>query len=296
MKNQINPIVPNAGVKQIETISTKSIIIQYKEEFDIDVQNYFNQNEIHILECEATGYRFYNPQVQGEETLYQDLQRFDWYYRKWNFENETALKFIKPNMKCLEVGCGNGSFLTKLNLLGIDNTGLEFNKSAVEFCKKNKLNVFNETLEEHYNKLIKYDLVISFQVLEHVAEVKKFIEDILSVTNKGGFVIFSVPNCNPYYLKRDKFHTLNLPPHHVGLWNEETFKKLPNFFNFELIEIIHEPLDNILQYFAINTEYYLGKFLSKILVRITPIILIKQFFKLYKWDGKHLIAVFKKSE
>ena len=39
-----------------------------------------------------------------------------------------------------------------------------------------------------------FDLVICNQVLEHLKNYRKVIDDIIRVTRKGGYMIFGIPN------------------------------------------------------------------------------------------------------
>ena len=245
--------------QQLETISVSTIIEDYKKLLDLDVQEYFEGlNEIAIRRCEDTGFRFYYPAtIFADEKFYAFLQKKDFYYSNWNWEHKEALKNLAPGSKVLEVGCGTGSFIFSLKEKGFDCTGLELNKAAAEVCRKKGLIVYNELLDEHLLKHAgKYDAVCAFQVLEHVYDVRSFINECLQCLKPGGKLIMGVPNNNPYFFKYDKYHTLNLPPHHSGLWNKESFEKLPGFFPMRVDKIKIEPL--------IHREYFLMVYMKQI--------------------------------
>ncbi|MBK7438869.1 MAG: methyltransferase domain-containing protein [Saprospiraceae bacterium] len=112
---------------------------------------------------------------------------------------------------------GEGYFLSKLkSSKQCDCFGLELNDIAMAKAIQNGVKVTNEELEQHAQKNIEqYDVVTFFQVLEHIAEPGKFLHSVLKTVKKGGQIILTVPNNQPYYLKFDKFHLLNLPPHHM---------------------------------------------------------------------------------
>src|SRR5690606_22887486 len=86
-----------------------------------------------------------------------------------------------------------------------------------------------------------FDVICSFQVLEHVYEVNDFINNQLRILKKGGRLIVGAPNNNPYLFIHDKYHTLNLPPHHAGLWNKKSLTSLEKVFNLEVEEVFYEP-------------------------------------------------------
>ena len=46
----------------------------------------------------------------------------------------------------------------------------------------------------------------------------------------------SVPNCEPFAQRFNKYEVLNLPPHHVGLWNYASFSRLADYFQMDFTE------------------------------------------------------------
>jgi hypothetical protein len=76
---------------------------------------------------------------------------------------------------------------------------------------------------------------------------------------QGGEVNLCVPNNNPYLYRHDLYHTLNLPPHHSGLWNRESFSKLPDFFPMRMNNIFIEPLSDYKEYYRTQVNYFREK-------------------------------------
>ncbi len=225
--------------------STDAIISKYMHELNIDVSRYFRQlPEIQIYRCNQTGYKFYYPfDISGDSFFYEHLQQYEWYYMPWKWEHEQAAKLIKSGMKVLEVGCGMGGFLKEVSnrVPDIEITGLELNQSAVERGKSEGLNILAESIEEHAEAHPgTYDLVCSFQVLEHIADVKSFIEGQIKALKKGGKIIVSVPN-NRGFLG-DSYNILNMPPHHMGLWDKISLKKMGDYFGLKYHSTHFEPL------------------------------------------------------
>jgi 2-polyprenyl-3-methyl-5-hydroxy-6-metoxy-1,4-benzoquinol methylase len=158
--------------------------------------------------------------------------------------------------KVLEVGCGNGEFLDRLKTeLSADILGLELNENTIEI----KNYILNETIETHSKKFPEtYDIVCSFQVMEHIANIKTFIESQLVVLKRGGKLIVSVPN-NDSFIKLG-INILNMPPHHNGLWNKDSLFALQKLFPLKLTNIIYEPLQSYhTNYFIKTTVAYLKK-------------------------------------
>jgi 2-polyprenyl-3-methyl-5-hydroxy-6-metoxy-1,4-benzoquinol methylase len=294
-------LVLNGEVLLIEEIAAVNIIEAYQKNLNIDIsRNFTGVNTISLYKCLKTGFRFYYPfKIAGDGKFYEQLQQFDWYYMDWKWEHEVALKYIKMNMNVLEVGCAKGTFLEKLSTFNGNSVGLELNEKAALFGKKRGLNIINQTIQEHSAEFTeKYDLVCSFQVMEHIATIREVILASINVLKKGGKLIISVPN-NDSFLGLG-VNYLNLPPHHMGLWNEEVLTKTAEIFNLKLVSIHFEPLQNYHKKYFIDTmtAYYQKKYASfafitkRIIPKIIPLV-INLFSK--KTRAFTIMGVFEKN-
>ena len=300
-KNLIkSPVTSNGTAELVETIPVDRIIRDYRKLLDFDVSQYFaGTNEVAIYKCRDTGFRFYYPNtIFADESFYTFLQQKDFYYSKWNWENREALKKLVPGGKILEVGCGTGSFIHRLKEKGFDCIGLELNKSAVEVCRQKGLVVYNELLDTH-SKLHaeKYDAVCAFQVLEHVYDVHSFLNESLQCLKPGGRLIIAVPNNNPYFYKYDKYHTLNLPPHHSGLWNKESLRRLTGFFPMTVCKLKAEPLNNRDYFLSVYMEHLKMGSLYRGIRKIGPGIINRLSWPLkFFIQGKCVLVIFVKNK
>ena len=105
------------------------------------------------------------------------------------------------NLKVLDVGCGGGIICEPLARLGAKVTGIDFAPNniiaAKIHSKKNKLkiNYINKDIEK--SKLDeKFDIILMFEVLEHLDNWKKTIKNIKKNLNKNGLLIISTINRN----------------------------------------------------------------------------------------------------
>ncbi len=105
------------------------------------------------------------------------------------------------NLKILDVGCGGGIICEPLARLGAKVTGIDFapnNISAAKIhSKKNKLKINYIHKDVEKSKLDgKFDLILMFEVLEHLDDWKKTIKKIKKNLNKNGIIIISTINRN----------------------------------------------------------------------------------------------------
>lgn len=309
MNNQkvISPITGSQNVILERTIDCQIIIDKYKKEpWGIETERFFHGlNKIEVYRCQDSGYRFHYPsEIAGDNDFYKELGKIPWYYSDWKWEHETTVKYINKGDKILEIGCGKGSFLKKLKENNHFVEGLEMNTDAVKKCVDNNLMVYSDSIEDFSNKRASfYDVVCSFQVLEHVVNVRDFIKSSITVLKPGGFMIVSVPNNDSSIFDFDNM-ALNMPPHHIGMWNTNSFIKLQDFFDFK-IEAVHlEPFGKQHSYVIEALALRLNEKLRKKFGPFSPLarkIVSRPFLFGVQMVTKHLaghtiLAIFRKNK
>lgn len=241
-----NPINKDYNLIVEDSFHVEEIINQYKNQFNQDVSAYFTGLKyVNIYKCSKTKYRFYFPFTTiGDGLFYEKLSnnKINYYHSRW--EHKLALNYAKIGEKWLEIGSGNSYFLKQLRSKGVESIGLELNESEVIKANKEDINVLQEDFFSLNSDLKKFDVIALFQVLEHMCEINLFFKKVSELLKTKGKLIFSVPNSNPYLYVHEKFHTLNLPPHHMGLWDKVSVEKVGIEFGFRLIECQTEKLSN----------------------------------------------------
>tara|TARA_B100001564_G_C20609849_1_gene657052 strand:- start:217 stop:909 length:693 start_codon:yes stop_codon:yes gene_type:complete len=118
------------------------------------------------------------------------------------------LKYIQSQLdlnklNILDIGCGGGILAEALVEKGAKVTGLDASKKTIEIAKnhakekKLKINYLNLSLDEYLkNSKTKFDAVICFELIEHVPDQIKLIQDISSICNKNAKLFLSTINRN----------------------------------------------------------------------------------------------------
>lgn len=296
-----SPITGNAATL-VQSIPSQRVIEEYQRDFKIDVARHFDGiDNVELYQCPDTGYRFYYPySMTGDEQLYDDLQQFPWYYLDWKWEYGKAPDYISKGSKVLEVGSGEGKYLKYLQVNHeCDCTGVELNLQAVKKGNENGVNLKHELVQEHAKTNAgKYDVVYFFQVLEHISDIKSFLEASVACLKPGGKLLICVPNNEPYFFKYIEYSKLNSPPHHMGWWNTESLTKIAPHFGLKLDEVFY---DMITPYFIpslvnmyIRQESYKNE-LKRTLMRLCkPFYWAKFLLKMKDIPGQHIMAVYTK--
>jgi 2-polyprenyl-3-methyl-5-hydroxy-6-metoxy-1,4-benzoquinol methylase len=112
-------------------------------------------------------------------------------YREWVGEGERRL---------LDVGCGNGRFLSLLREFGPPEwqmVGLEFDEGAIAQCREAGFEAHAERVEDFAGDAEqkgRYDAVIMLQLIEHVEDPALICEGVHTLLRPGGVFIIETPN------------------------------------------------------------------------------------------------------
>jgi len=108
---------------------------------------------------------------------------------------DEIIRLTKPRMKVLDVGCGTGIVVNDLSEKKRDAYGVEISRPSVELAKKKRVGRYfwyDGTKLPFKSNF--FDLVGSFNVIEHVDDVILFLDESLRVLKPGGYLIVCAPN------------------------------------------------------------------------------------------------------
>ncbi|AFY36216.1 bifunctional 2-polyprenyl-6-hydroxyphenol methylase/3-demethylubiquinol 3-O-methyltransferase UbiG [Calothrix sp. PCC 7507] len=250
-----SPLTQFNDVELVSTLSVKKLIDDWQQAFQIKISDeLYKHSEIQLYRCNQTRLLFFHPfDTAGSDKLYEQLEKFDWYYMPRKWEHDVAIEDLQDCKKVLEVGCGQGAFVERLcKQIQLDAVGIELNSSAVNFALNKGIPVIKTNLDsfsEH--KASYFDAVCTFQVLEHVSDPFSFIESMLKLIKPGGKLIISVPNSESFS-KYSPNNLLDQPPHHMTRWCQTTFDSLTTIFPLKVEKFRIEPLAKY------HVEWYLS--------------------------------------
>jgi SAM-dependent methyltransferase len=198
------------------------------------------------------------------------IKRTDWMAGQLVLER---YKHKKQALSVLDIGCGIGTVPYYLGELGYKVTGVDFDQTSIESCKKNnpypnvEFQIGNAETLQMENK---YDIVIETEILEHMEHPELGLQTIARNVKDGGIGIVSVPNgwClweivmgrfiqkgfigswlyhSPKVYKMltgsdNPFNSKNVFCFHVNFFSYRSFKKLVESNGFKIRTIGHPSL------------------------------------------------------
>ena len=166
-------------------------------------------------------------------------------YNKYDWEQELWLSKIGLNSfrdkEVLDFGCGHGIFLDLLENVASNTYGVERDKELfTDFYGKKSHQVFESLGELSDNSI---DIIVSFDVIEHIESPKEIISELYRVLKPNGKVYIGVPNQTDFLKELEETY---LPffyhEAHVLYFNEESLSTLiqQKPFNIQSIQYLHK--------------------------------------------------------
>jgi 2-polyprenyl-3-methyl-5-hydroxy-6-metoxy-1,4-benzoquinol methylase len=293
----------------VEHVPTGEIVRLYRDYFQTDVERFFKGiDKISIYRCPVSQLEFFHPiGLDGDSRFYEELSKGAWYYQTERWENKQSLSFIKSGDRVLEIGSGSGFFGKYLadNVPGADYLGLELNEKAVKDGVASGIRLIAEDSRTHSIKNSgSYDVVCSFQVFEHVSNIKALYEDAIQLLRPGGYLLVAVPNNDLAFLRRNVMYSkvLNMPPHHVNLFTPNSLSKIGNLMGLKVEKTLKEPLMQLNRdtylYNTVNRLFLGNNFITRAFWKLKLHFILRPIASLFNnfINGHTVMVVYGKSQ
>ncbi|MCI2424435.1 class I SAM-dependent methyltransferase [Candidatus Acetothermia bacterium] len=141
--------------------------------------------------------------------------------------------------KLLDVGCGNGRFLVRMQELGWEVTGVEPDGEAAKVAlERFGLSVHEGALEEVAFPDDTFDAITMSHVVEHLPDPISTISECRRILKKGGRLVVTVPNIESlsYRIYREAWRGLEVP-RHLFLFSSPTLRACVERSGLQLLEL-----------------------------------------------------------
>lgn len=213
-----------------------------------DFLNVGSKQEFHYVKC-VCGVFFLKNQPAAEELPKIYSSEYESYKKKSGIVSQIKtrrfISLVKPymihgaNTRVLDFGCGSGDFLmsisslTKSRLVGFDINPPETSSEKVVFLGR------QSEIQLHGP----FDLIVSFQVIEHLPDPLAFLKDLNALLAEDGTILIETPSLSGLLftrLIRKRWGGWHAPRHFV-LFTKNTIEKLCTEAGFHVEEFSYIP-------------------------------------------------------
>ena len=198
----------------------------------------------HLVKCKSCGFVFSNKVPTKEElfNVYNGYSRNDYLspitVKRYNELLDKFEKYRETN-NILDIGCGIGYFLEQAKKRGWNVYGTEFTDEAVQICKSKGITTLQgDILSVKLPENIKFDIITSFEVIEHINNPHEEIKEYKRLLRQGGIFYVTTPNFNSLsrFLLKEKWNIIAYPEH-LSYYTGKTIKKLFNENGFKCLNV-----------------------------------------------------------
>lgn len=210
MSNQIHytlcPVCGSAGISEVFKVKDNTVSQEYFEIYHCrNCQVRFTQNppsETSIgAYYKSEDYISHTDSSKGLiNRLYRFVRNFSLNQKKKLVEKETGLK--KGNL--LDVGSGTGHFASAMQKTSWQVTGLEPDEGARAVASKEHSIELLPSAELFNLSEKRFDAITLWHVLEHVHDVKKYMQTFKKLLADAGRLFIAVPNYTSYDAEKYK--------------------------------------------------------------------------------------------
>jgi 2-polyprenyl-3-methyl-5-hydroxy-6-metoxy-1,4-benzoquinol methylase len=153
----------------------------------------------HLVRCDDCGLQFRYPQLSKADLdqLYLNSTTEIWQYPTDGRPDwEIASRLINSENSCrsvLDVGCFDGNFLRQLGP-HFRLAGIEIHPEAAQRARDAGVQIVGSDLACLEELDEQYDVVVAFDVIEHVSDPKAFLASLIRVAKPDGLIIIATGN------------------------------------------------------------------------------------------------------
>jgi 2-polyprenyl-3-methyl-5-hydroxy-6-metoxy-1,4-benzoquinol methylase len=177
------------------------------------------------------------------------------------FTYQVASNYVVDKI-VLDIGCGTGYGSHVLAQKAKHVIGLDQDASAIAYCKMNYSRSNIEFIRADASNLpptSMFDVVVIFQVIEHIADIDNFVVQVKKRVKPGGKILMTTPN------SKESAGEPSPNPFHVNEMNYDEFSAFlgKHFRTFTLYGIGFASQNRLRKLLFLSPLYRLGKLLKR---------------------------------
>jgi 2-polyprenyl-3-methyl-5-hydroxy-6-metoxy-1,4-benzoquinol methylase len=201
-------------------------------------------NEEALLKCNSCSFVFFK-RIPTEQELTEHYAGYgtgflcsDITVKRYNELLDKMEPFRKTN-RLLDVGCGAGFFLEQARKRGWEVFGVEFSDLSVSRCREKGIQMEKGVLDISNYELESFDVLTSFEVVEHINNPIEEFSKFNALLRKGGLLYVTTPNYKYIFKNKPRFKQLIITyPEHLSYYTPKTIRILGKLSGFKTEKIL----------------------------------------------------------
>ena len=206
--------------------------------------------------------------MENTQLIFKEWQQVAWGNFETNLEFLRRVGFAPGALTVLEIGCGKGALLARLHAMGHQVCGIDPDIEAVGHCKVShpEIGVCIGLGDKLPFRDGSFDMVMSFDVFEHIADSDRHLREVRRVLKSGGTYLLQTPNkwTNiPFeMLRQQKKFRMSLRATYRSILQDHcalhSYWQLRRRFEAHGFEFTFVPVPVVNDYFRTKMRTYLG--------------------------------------
>lgn len=245
-----------------------SRLIKYKNKFinvscpacgSFESIHQFSKNDLDFTKCINCETVYINPRPTPEilDYYYKESENYA-YWNKYIFpasESNRREKIFKPRVDrildicrqyevgrdcLLEVGAGFGTFCEEMSARSFFKRiiAVEPTPDLANTCRSKGLEVIELPIEKVSLEELKVDIIVSFEVIEHLFSPREFLLACESILLPGGFIVITCPNVKGFDIMTLQELSNSVDHEHLNYFNPYSLSNLLSNCGFEIIQVL----------------------------------------------------------
>lgn len=212
------------GIEYFDCLDCETFYVSPRPPLDV-IHNFYRQSK---------NYEFWNNYIFPAS---EDKRREKIFKPRVEKVIEFCKKYNLNNNSIIEIGSGFGTFCEEMKSRNYFNevVAVEPTPSLAESCRKRGIKTIELPVEKITVKN-KYDVLVSFEVIEHLHSPSNFVNDIRKLLTDSGVVILSCPNGKGFEIEQLREKSSSVDHEHLNYFNPNSLKTLLEKSGFEILE------------------------------------------------------------
>ena len=144
----------------------------------------------------------------------------------------------RPGGRLLDVGCGGGAMLRRMQGLGWNVEGVDFDGQAVRTARAKGLKVHLGTIEEQTFPQESFDALTMSHVIEHVPDPRALLRECYRILKPSGRAVVVTPNARSWGHRLYAANWRGLePPRHLHIFAVGSLKAAIRAAGFQKVRV-----------------------------------------------------------